>query len=119
MPALDASGSRIDVQQSERAVVLYFQYMGVPGYEELGWIGKQRRAYRRVVIAWVATNMFDKHVDILALESVQLAEHQSQIPTVTVAIDSTQGPECLKPFGYLCGADVASVPYFVTWLKIV
>ena len=106
------------MQKVERLVVFYLEDMRVTSYEELWRIGKEQLPHADIVVAWIATNMFDQHIDILALETVQFAIHQSQVASVAVAADSSQGTILSQFLSHLQRADIASMPYLVAGLKV-
>ena len=118
MPALYAGSAGIDVQEVERLVIFHLEDMTMPRDEELRRIGKERGAHAVVVVAGIAADMLDEHVDVLTLEAVQFPIHQPQVAAVAVATDGAQGPERRQPLGHLYGADVAGMPYLVAGLEI-
>jgi hypothetical protein len=63
--------------------------------------------------------MFDEHIHILALETVQFPKHQPQVSAVAVATHSPERSECCQFLSYFNAADVAGMPYFVARLKVV
>ena len=89
------------------------------GNEQLGRRGIERGADRRVVVAGIAPNMLDQHVNILTLEAVEFAVHQPQVATVAVAADGTERAERCQPFCHLNGADVARMPYLIARFEVV
>jgi hypothetical protein len=93
--------------------------MRVAGNEELWRTGKERRADGGVVTSGVAADVLDEHVNILTLEAVQLAIHQSQVAAVAVATDSPQWPESGKPLCHFDRTDIACVPYLVAGFEVV
>ena len=107
------------MQQIECFVVFYLEDVRVTSHKQLWRIGIEHGAHGVVIVTWVATDMLDEHIDILALESVQFAIHQAQVAAVAVATDSTERAESLKLLSHLYATDVASMPYLVTGLKVV
>ena len=91
----------------------------MPSHEELWWIGIERRAHAGIGVARITTNMFDQHIHIFALESVQFTIHQSEITTITVAIDGSKGSEGSQSLCHLSIAYVASVPDLIAGLEVV
>ena len=86
--------------------------------KELRRIGKKCRTHAEVVVAGIATDMFDEHIDILALKSVQFTVHQPQVSAVAVTIDS---PERTKGSQFLCHlhiTDIPCVPDFVAGFEV-
>ena len=61
--------------------------------KQLWRIGIERTNNRMVVIARIATNMFDKHIDILALKAIQFTIHQTQVSPITITTYRTKRPE--------------------------
>ena len=106
------------MEQIEGLVVLYFQNMGMPGYKQLRGRRINQSAHRRIVVARIAADVFDEHVDILAPEAVQLAIHQSEVAPVAVATDGTKGSKLCQPFSHFNRADVACMPNFIAGLEI-
>ena len=92
--------------------------MGVSGNEELGRAGEERSADRGVVVAGIAADVLDKHVDILALEAVQLTIHEPQVAAVAVAADGAERTEGGQTLGHLHSADIACMPYLVAGFEV-
>ena len=107
------------MQQIECRVEFHFQYMRMSCHEELWRIGIQQLTDRGVVIAGIAANMFDEHIGLLALKTVQLTIHQSQVAPIAIATDSTQRTELSQSLSHLYTTDVACVPYLVAGFKVV
>ena len=76
-------------------------------------------AYAVVVVARVASDVLDEHVDVFALEAVEFAEHQPEVASVAVATDCPEGSEGCEAVGYLDAADVVGVPYLVAGFEVV
>ena len=86
--------------------------------EELRRIGVEHGADGGIVIARISADMLDEYIDILALEPVQLAEHQAEIAAVAIATDGTKRAKVDKFLGNLYRAYVAGVPYLIAGLEI-
>ena len=87
--------------------------------EQLRRQAVEQRAHRRVVVAGVAANVLDEHVDVFALEAVQFAVHEPQVAPVAVAAHGAQGSERRQFLGHLNRTDVACVPNLVAGFKVV
>ena len=87
-------------------------------HKQLWRIGEERRANAEIVVARITADMFDEHIDILNLESIQFTIHQPQIAAITIAAYSTEGPKSRQFLRYLDATNVTSVPYFITRLEI-
>ena len=87
-------------------------------HKELRRIGKECRAYAEVVVARIAADMFDKHIDILALESVQFTIHQPQITAVAIATDSAEWTEGCQFLCHLYTTDISCVPDLVAGFEV-
>ena len=61
--------------------------------KQLWRIGIERTNNRMVVIARIATNMFDKHIDILALKAIQFTIHQTQVAPIAITTYRTKRPK--------------------------
>ena len=70
--------------------------MRMSRHEQLRRIGIEHGAHGVVIIAGIATNMLDEHINILALETVQLAIHQAQVTAVAVAADGTERADAIS-----------------------
>jgi hypothetical protein len=93
--------------------------MRVSCHKKLRRTGIEQFANRGVVIAGIASDMFDEHIGILAFESVQFTIHKSQVASITIATDSTQRTELSQSFCYLYTTDITCVPYLVAGLEVV
>lgn len=118
VPSLNASSTGIDMQEVKRLVILHFQNMTVPADEELWRHGINLRAYARIIITGISSDMLHQHLNVLTLEAQRFSIHQTKVAAVTVAAYSPERTEVGKSFGYLHRTDVACMPYFITRLKI-
>ena len=118
MPALKARCSWIDMQQAEGLVVFHLQDVRMSSHKQLWGIGVERRADARVIVAGIAADVLDEHVDILALEPVQFTVHQPQVPAVAVATDSPERTEGSQFLCYLHTTDIPCVPDFVAGFEV-
>ena len=89
------------------------------GDEQLWRIGKECRSHAGIVVSRITADMFDEYIDILALKTVQLMIHQSQVAPVAVAADSTERTERSKSVGYFRRPDVTGMPYLVAGFEVV
>jgi hypothetical protein len=62
--------------------------------------------------------MLNQHIYILALKSVQLAIHQSQVSPIAVTADSAEGTECSQLLGHLNTTNIACMPNLVAGFKV-
>ena len=92
--------------------------MRVACNEELRRIGKKRGAHTEIIVARIATNMLNEHIDILALETVQLTIHQAKVSPVAVATYSPERTESCKFLRYLNTTDIAGMPDFIAGFKV-
>jgi hypothetical protein len=63
--------------------------------------------------------MLNQHIYILALKTVDLTIHQSQVASVAVTTDSPERTELSQPVGHLHTTDIACVPNLVAGFEIV
>ena len=101
VPPLHSGCSWIDVQQLELLVELHFQNVRMSTDEELRWVGVDLAPYAGVIMAGIASNVFHKYGNALALPSEFLGEHLAQVASVAIAIDSTEWTELIQPHGNL------------------
>ena len=87
-------------------------------HEQLRRIGIEHGAHGVVIIAGIATNMLDEHINILALETVLFTIHQPEVATVTVATYSPERTEGSKFLRYLDTTDIAGMPDFIAGFKV-
>ena len=106
------------MQKVQRLVVLHLQYVRVSSHKELWRIGKELRADRGIVVARIAANMLDEHIDILALKTIQLAIHQSQVATIAITTNSTERTESSQLLSHLYATYIACVPNLVAGFKV-
>ena len=59
VPALNSSSTGIDMQETERLIILHFEDMRMTCYEELRRISKKRRTHREVIVAGIAAYVLD------------------------------------------------------------
>ena len=57
LPPLAAGCPGINIQQSEPLVIIYFQYMRMPGDKQLRLLGEQHRFYSGGISTRIATDM--------------------------------------------------------------
>ena len=88
-------------------------------HKELRRIGKECRTHAEVVVARIAADMFDKHIDILTLESVQFTIHQPQVSAVAIATDSAEWTEGSQLLCHLYTTDISCVPDLVAGFEVV
>ena len=69
VPALQAGGARIDVEQAERGVVFYFQNVRVARDEQAGRSREEHAADAAVVMAGIAADVVHEHVGGFAAEA--------------------------------------------------
>ncbi len=86
--------------------------------KKLWRIGIEQAPHRIVIIAGIATDMFDEHIDILTFEAVQFPIHQSEVPPVAVSTDRPERSELRKAFRHLHRPDISCMPYLVTGFEI-
>ena len=118
LPALQSGGSGVYVEQAQRAVVLYLQYVRVSADEQLRRHGVDLSAHGRVVVAGIAAYVLDEHLGVLAPEAQRLAEHPPEVAAVAVATDGAQRSEGRQALCHLERAYVAGVPYLVARLEV-
>ena len=119
VPALDAGSTRIDVQHIQCLIKLHLQDMRMTSNEKLGRIGIERAPDGSIVVPRVTADVFNQHIHILALETVQFPVHQSEVTPVAVAADSPERPEGSQFLGHLHTPDVSGVPDLVAGLEVV
>ena len=118
MPPLYASRTRVDVQEVERLVELHLQYMRVTSHEKLWRTGKECGPNAGIVVARIATYMLDEHIYVLALKTVQLAIHQSEITPVAITAYSAEGTEGSQSLRHLYTSDVAGMPDLIAGFEV-
>ena len=118
MPALNTGGTRVDVEEVELLVVLHLEDMAVPTDEELGWTGVELVADAPIVATWVTADVGHEHVSTLARPAQQLGEHATEVATIAVSDDGSQGTEGGETVGELDTTDVTSVPDLVALCKV-
>jgi len=118
MPSLHARGTGIDMQKVECLVILYSQYMGMPGNKKLWRRGIEQTAHRWVVMSGIAAYVLDEDIDILTPEAVQFMIHQAQVATVAVAADSPEGSELSQFLCHFERANISRMPDFVAGFEI-
>ncbi len=119
MPTLQTCRTGIDVQHIQRLVKLHFQNMTMTRHEQLRRIGIEHATNAVVVVARIATDVFDEHVDILYLKTIKFAIHQPQVTAVAIATNGTERSERCQFLCHLHTADITGVPYLVAGLEIV
>ena len=87
-------------------------------HEELRRIGKECRTHAEVVVTGIATDMFDEHIDILALKPVQFTIHQPQITAVAVTTDCAKRTEGCQFLCHLHITDISCVPDLVAGFEV-
>ena len=118
MKALFTSSTRINMEHGESSVVLHLENMGMATNKELWRTGEQRTAHRRVVMAWVASDMLDKHLGSLHFEAQRLRKAETKLAAIDVAINRTQGAESSQTVGHFNRPYIARMPYLVTRFKM-
>lgn len=118
VPALQARGAGVDVEQAQLLVVLHPEDMAVPADEEAGRAGIDLLADAGGVAAGVAPNVRHQHLGTLAVPAKLDGEHASQVASVAIAADGPQRAELLEALGQLERTDVAGVPNLVARLEV-
>ena len=119
MPSLKSCCSGINMEQSERTVVLDFQYMGMTANEKLRRTSINLTGDRRIITTGIAANMLHEHVNVLTLEAENFRVHQAKVTAIAVATNSPDRTEFCQPFDELSRANVASMPYLIARFEIV
>ena len=88
-------------------------------HKQLRRIGKECRAYAEIIIAWIATDMFDEHIHIFTLKTVQLTIHQPKVSPVAVATDSPERSEGSQFLCHLHAPDIPGMPDLITRFEVV
>ena len=69
MPALQAGGSWVDMQQTQTRVTLNLQDVAVPADEERRRVGIDGVSYMSIVMSWIAADVSHQHAGALAGET--------------------------------------------------
>ena len=114
----DACCAWVDVEALEGFVVQHLEDVRMAADEELGRTGIEAAADAGVVVTGIAADVLHEYFDFFATEPVFFAEHVTQVASVDVAIDGAQGCYLPEAFGEFDGADVAGMPYLVTFAEV-
>ena len=63
----------------------HFQQVGMPGNEELRWVGVDGSSNAGIILARVAANVFHQHIYVLAFPSIDFGEFDADIAAVREA----------------------------------
>ena len=88
------------------------------GNKQVGRIGGKKLRHPAVVMTGITADMRHQHVGLLTPETQQGLIKPTYIIAVDIAAHGPERPECGQTFGQPRGADVAGMPYFLTWGKI-
>ena len=72
VPSLQASSTRVDMQQSQARVTLNLQDVAVPADEERRRVGIDGVSYMSIVMSWIAADVSHKHLHALDVEGKDL-----------------------------------------------
>ena len=81
--------------------------------EERGRLMVKGAADGGIVVAWIASDVFDEYVCPLDGEALYLGIAQTDIAPIDIAIDGTEGAEGLKLLSHLERTYVACMPHLV------
>ena len=113
VPSLQASSTRVDMQQSQARVTLNLQDVAVPADEERRRVGIDGVSYMSIVMSWIAADVSHQHAGALAGETYIGREDESQLATVGIAIHGSCGTELLQARDELHPSDVTCMPDLV------
>lgn len=86
LPALQACGSGVDVQEFQLRVKLYLQDMAVSADKELRGAGVQLLTDARVVLAGIAADVRHQDVGSFAGPAELVGEHTPEVSAVNVSV---------------------------------
>ena len=114
MPALDAAGTGIDIEEVVSVVHPHAKDVGMPAYENVRTILGNQVARFRIIIPRGAADMGHEDLLALAVPETELGMVVAEPLVVAVAVDAHQGLEggdLLRRFEP--AAEIARVPDFV------
>ena len=108
----------VDVEQTERLVVLHLQNMRMTTDKQLGRARQNTPCYRRIVFAGIAANVLHQHFSPLYPKTEGLRIKTTDVLSVNIAIHGTERAESSQTFGHFERTDVARMPDFIACVEI-
>ena len=118
MKPVPSCRTRIDVQAVDGRVVHHPQQVRMSRYEQLRRFGIDGPPDACIILARIATNVLHQHIHLLTLPPIRFREADAHIAAIDIAIHRPQRRYLCQAVRHLHGADIASMPDFVTILEI-
>ena len=109
---------RVDVQQAVLFVGHHLEDVGMAADEQPGRLLPDDLPHAFAVTAGIAADVGHQDVDALAFKAEVFRESPAHRRIVDVAVYGAQGAESFQLVCYLTGADIAGVPDFVAFFKV-